>query len=165
MPDHRAHATDRKRSSFPVLGLPLLAALLIGCRTPAPEPLEVPAAWPVRSGQAAWTPRRGAHEIAGDLTVAQGPRGEYLLEFSKPAMPLIRVLRRGDHWQIHAANGRSHRGRGTPPERSWFLLAPLLSGSQPPPPWQSETHSDDAQTLWRLDNPKTGEHLEGFLGP
>lgn len=146
------------------LGLACLLALS-ACQSVPPMPAPDPAGWRIRQGQAVWTPRTGAADLAGDLSVATKSPGTYLLEFSKPAMPLVRIERSPAGWQVHAPGGRHYSGRRTPPDRSWFRLAALLAGETPPAPWRAEVHTDSTGSTWILEHPRTGERIEGFLGP
>ncbi len=157
----RRAAGSRRSTS---LGLACVLALS-ACQSVPPRPPPDSVGWRIRQGQAVWTPRQGASDLAGDLSVATKNPGEYLLEFSKPAMPLVRIERSPAGWEVHAPGGRHHSGRRTPPDRSWFRLAALLAGENPPPPWKAEVQTDSTGSTWVLEHPRTGERIEGFLGP
>ncbi|HUZ08241.1 MAG TPA: hypothetical protein VMV89_12240 [Candidatus Paceibacterota bacterium] len=144
----------------------LLLILCAGCRTARPFPpadFSAPG-WRVQQGQAVWKPSSSRPELAGDLLLATNVNGNLFIQFSKMPFPLATAQVSGDRWQIEfGANQYAWHGRGTPPKRFvWFqlpraLLAPNLGGS-----WQFsrvETNS------WRLQNPRTGEMLEGEFFP
>jgi hypothetical protein len=147
----------------------ILSALLLpcaGCSTVNPLPpadFSAPG-WRIQQGQAIWKPASDRPELAGDLLLATNVNGDFFIQFSKMPFPLATAQGSGDQWQIEfGADKYFWRGRGTPPTRfGWFqlpqaLLAPNLGGS-----WQFtrvETNS------WRLQNPRTGETLEGEFFP
>ncbi len=148
-----------------LVGLVLLATAQGGCRSAGGPELGVGTAWRVRQGQAVWRPKTEGPEIAGELTVAIGASGEYLIEFAKPALPLVRVVRQGERWEI-AVPGRGRRsGTGIPPSAvaGWMRLGDLLTGRPLPAPWRGESGTDGGD--WSVENPRTGERIEGFLSP
>jgi hypothetical protein len=54
-------------------------------------------------------------------------------------------------------------GRGPGPKRfSWLYLPAALAGKPLPKPLHFENKAGGG---WRLENPRTGETLEGFLSP
>ena len=144
--------------------LTLLGLLGAGCAAPpAPSSPAGPLAWPTRAGQAVWQPRRAAPAIAGELVLARGDAGDFVLQFSKPPVPLVEARRTGAHWEVaFPAGGRRVRGRGPGPTRLlWLWLPVALEGGALPRDlgftWEGEN--------WRLVNPRTGESLAGYLAP
>ncbi len=149
-----------------------LGALLLGlagtlsCRTSAPLPpanLSAPG-WRVFSGQALWKPSRQHAELAADLMLATNSTGDYLVQLTKDPFPLVTAEVIGGQWQIQFQAGRySRSGYGPPPARfPWFQLPPALRGAAPGPDWRFEWVNTNA---WRLENPDTGETLEGAFFP
>lgn len=144
--------------------LALLLALLCGCRT-APHPRIDTSApgWTQRSGQAVWTPARGAGEVVIDLHVWNRAGSECLLDVSKAALPFVLAHVSAERWRIEAASGQRHSAPGTPPARvGWLQLARALAGQPPAAPWHFERRDPAA---WRLTNPQTGECVDGSLSP
>ncbi len=144
----------------------LLAVLAAGCRTaPAPPPADFSASgWSVQQGQAVWKPSSNRAELAGDLLLATNANGNFFVQFSKIPFPLATARVSGDQWQIEfGADKYSWHGHGTPPNRfAWFQLAPALLDAKTGANWQFtrvETNS------WLLENPHTGESLEGEFFP
>jgi hypothetical protein len=70
----------------------------------------------------------------------------------------------GDQWQIEfGADKYSWHGHGAPPQRfGWFQLPRALAGESPARNWHFETVTTNS---WRLENPRTGEILEGEFFP
>lgn len=135
-------------------------------RTPldrAQDTAKAKADWVVRQGQAVWRPSRRAQEIAGDITVATGGPGEFLVEFTKPSLTLVRVVSRDGRWEIVAAGRGKHSGRGKPPKRGWFELGAFLSRGSLDAPWRGERNGEGLE--WAVENPRTGERIEGYFGP
>lgn len=148
-----------------LLGFIVAAAGLVGCRSAGGPELGAATTWRVRQGQAVWRPNARGPEVAGDVTVAVGAAREFLIEFAKPAFPLVRVVRQGERWEI-AAPGRGRRsGSGAVPSpvAGWMRLGELLTGVPLPAPWKGEVGADGAE--WSVENPRTGERIEGFLSP
>ena len=144
--------------------LAVLLALLCACRT-APLPridISTPG-WTQRSGQAVWTPARGASDVVIDLQVWNRTGGECVLDVSKAGLSFVLAHITPGTWRIEAATGQRHSARGTPPARvGWLQLARALSGQAPTAPWQFERRDHGA---WRLTNPQTGERFDGSLTP
>jgi hypothetical protein len=137
-----------------------------GCRTMPPLPpadFSAPG-WRVQQGQAIWKPSSSRPELAGDLLLATNVNGNFFIQFSKIPFPLATAQISGDQWQIEfGADKFSWHGRGSPPNRfSWFQLPRALLGGNLDGNWKFirvETNS------WRLENPRTGESLEGEFFP
>ena len=144
----------------------LLFFVCAGCRTANPLP---PAdfstsGWRVQQGQAVWKPSASRPELAGDLLLATNANGNFFIQFSKIPFPLATAQVSGSQWQVEfGADQYSWHGRGTPPGRfAWFQLPRALFGAGVGGSWQFtrvETNS------WRLENPRTGEILEGGFFP
>lgn len=142
----------------------VVLGLLCACRTTSTPRIDTSApGWTQRSGQAVWTPARGAGEVVIDLHVWNRADGECLLDISKAALPFVLAHVTTNHWRIEAAAGQRHAASGTPPARiGWLQLARSLAGQPPAAPWQFEHRDVDA---WRLTNPQTGERFDGSLRP
>ncbi len=144
--------------------LAALLALLCACRTAPLARIDTSTpGWTQRSGQAVWTPGRGASDVVIDLQVWNRAHGECLLDVSKASLSFVLAHITADQWRIEAASGQRHSARGTPPARvGWLQLAHALSGQPPAAPWQFERRDSGA---WRLTNPQTGERFDGSLTP
>jgi len=155
------------RSGRPSLGSVLLAVLLLcgGCRT-ATKSLFVAsgADWHVQEGQALWRPRRGFPELAGDIVFATDSQGRCFLQFAKTPMSLVLGQTTRTQWLIQfPPRGWSFSGHGKPPTRfAWLYLPAALAGESLPKPMRLEHKLDGG---WRLENTRSGETVEGFLGP
>ena len=144
----------------------LLAAFICGCRTAPPLPpadFSAPG-WRVQQGQAIWKPSASRPELAGDLLLATNANGNFFIQFSKIPFPLASAQVSGDQWRIEfGADKFSWHGSGPPPNRfTWFQLPRALLGAHVLGDWKFtrvETNS------WRLENPQTGETLEGEFFP
>ncbi len=141
-----------------------LLALLCACRTAPPVRIDTSApGWTQRSGQAVWTPARGADDVVIDLQVWDRADGECVLDVSKAGLSFVLAHITADTWRIEAATGERHAARGTPPARvAWLQLARALAGRPPAAPWEFERVGPDA---WRLTHPRTGERFVGSLTP
>lgn len=158
-----------RRFQIPGRHVAALAALLVavvaagGCRTPQ-APLLADPSWPVRHGQAVWQASAGAEEVAGELVFAGYPGSDgYVVEFSKPAVTLFRVVRNADAWELGVPGEGAHGGRGEPPSMIWFQLGDLLTGRRLREGWEGLVANDGAR--WWIRNLVTGERLEGYLAP
>jgi hypothetical protein len=162
------HGKPRQRAFAPWFG-GLGAALLLpalgaaGCRTASPLPpadFKQPG-WTVRQGQAVYVTKRGAPEIAGEILLATRNDDRAFVQFSKTPFPLMIAQSASNYWELQVpAQNRRYAGHGLPPARLILLwLARVLSGQPPPKGWS--WHSDEHG--WRLENPATGERLEGYL--
>ena|ERR1043166_3555344 len=134
-----------------------------GCRTMprlAPANLKEPG-WTVREGQAVWQVKRGK-EIAGEILLATSDDGRVFVQFSKTPFPLIMAQSTPSNWQVEIpTQNKRYSGRGHPPARLiWLYLPRLLSGQPPPDGW---VFKKLAERSWRLENPSTGEAVEGFF--
>jgi hypothetical protein len=137
--------------------------LQVSCRTAQLAPADFSApGWTVRQGQAVWRPTKNRPELAGDLLLATNGNGDYLIQFSKIPFNLATAQEAGGAWKIQFGDGHhAWSGRGHPPRRFvWFQLPVALRGESPAPPWKYIPKPDNA---WRLENPRTGETLEGYL--
>ena len=159
-------ATNQESSgAAPVLLGLLLVVGLAGCVSPAPA---LPAAgtgdWSVRQGQAVWCPRRGGPELAGDLILSTSPSGDFLVEFSKTPLTLVSARRVGARWGVSfPTEGRRIGGRGAGSDRLlWLRLPDALAGRPVPAPLRFATPAPEG---WEMENPRTGERIEGFLSP
>jgi len=160
-----------KKASKPryanVVRLLAVLSVMIGftaCRTAASLPpvnLSEPG-WIIRQGQAVWRQHHATPEVAGELLVATHRDGRALLQFTKTPIPFLLAQVTSNAWQIRfVAENRIYSGRGLPPARlGWLHLARCLNGISPPRSWRWQNQDEGR---WRLENPKTGELLEGFL--
>lgn len=144
----------------------LILLLIAGCSTLAPLPpvdLSAPG-WTTQRGQAVWKFGENAPEVVGDLIVAVRADAEMFVQFSKA--PLTVAIARADdtRWELDLAMfQRRVAGRGTPDSRfAFFQLARQLRDGPLPAPW---TFAIETDGRWRLENPRTGESLEGFWEP
>ena len=150
------------------LRLVLLAVpvLLVGCRTAPHAPLFVAAGpgWRVQEGQALWRPGRELPELGGELVVASHEDGRCAIQFAKTPLPLVLAQTTRTNWLIEFPPRRmSFNGRRPPPVRfTWLHLAAALTGESLPSPLRFQRKPDGG---WRLENPRSGETVEGFLGP
>lgn len=116
-----------------------------------------------RSGQAVWTPGRGAEELVVDLEVWTEAHGACALDVSKAGLPFLMAQVTSQDWRIDTSTGRRHAARGEPPARvGWLQLARALAGRTPASPWQFEQLPPFG---WRLTHRRTGESFDGFLQP
>jgi hypothetical protein len=141
-----------------------LVSLSLGCRTVPPHPafdLSQPG-WNVRQGQAVWRTKSDAPEIAGEVLVAISSDGRSFVQFTKVPLPLVQAQATSLFWQVEfAAEGKRYSGRGAPPSRLvWFQLVRALNGNGAARDWKFTSKPDGH---WRLEQPSTGEVLEGYL--
>ncbi len=142
----------------------VLLALFCACRTgPLPRIDTSAPGWTHRSGQAVWTPGRGAGEVVIDLEVWNRAEGDCLVDVSKAGLSFVLAHVTPGTWRIEAATGQRHAAPGAPPARvGWLQIARALAGQPPAAPWQFERREAGA---WRLTNPKTGESFDGTVTP
>jgi len=154
-----------KGSPACILQLFLLAGLSFfsGCATTPQNLFTVSGpGWTVRQGQALWTPRDGAPQIGGDLVLATDANGRALVQFEKMPLSLVTAQVTPEFWTIRFAQGGGFwKGHQPAPARTiWLYLPAALAGKPLPEPLHfNQEHGGN----WRLENPKTGEILEGFL--
>jgi len=157
---------ESARLSVPAATLALAAFLFASCRSIPPLP---PAdlssrGWRVQQGQAVWQPTRKRPELAGEILLATNTGGDFFVQFSKTPFTLATAQVMNGQWQIEFGSGEyTWRGRGEPPSRfGWFQLPRALAGRRPGRDWQFERLPTN---LWRLENRRTGESLEGSFFP
>ena len=144
----------------------LLAVLAAGCHTAPPLPpadFSAPG-WRVQQGQAVWKPTRVRPELAGELLFATNANGNSFVQFSKPPFNLATAQMMNGQWQIEFGNGaRRWNGRNEPPSRfAWFQIPRAVAGEVLKANWRFTRMGTDS---WRLENPSTGESLEGGFFP
>jgi hypothetical protein len=102
--------------------------------------------------------------VAGELTVARSLSGRAVAEFSKPPLPVVVAVSWFEGWAIEFAGGeRTFSGKGdTRFQYSWLVLLEALQKRSAPPGW---TWTGEPIGKWSLENPKTGERLQGYLAP
>jgi len=143
----------------------ILALLLCSCRTTPDLPpvnLSEPG-WTQRQGQAVWRRERDKQEFAGELLLAT--RGDrVMLQLTKNPLPFVNVQSRGAQWELkYIQQRRFHHGHGVPDaDQIWVHLARALNGAKPPAPLVFQLTT---QHGFKLENPKTGEMVSGFLNP
>jgi hypothetical protein len=117
--------------------------------------------WSVHQGQAVWKFPDSAHDIAGDVLLATGPGERSFVQFSKSPFPLVIGQTTSNRWQVEfPPQHKRYAGPGSPPKRLiWLYLGRVMAGKAPPPSWTWR----DSEGTWRLENPATGEALEGFF--
>jgi hypothetical protein len=121
--------------------------------------------WTVRQGQAVWRRQAHAPEIAGELLVATHADGSTFVQFAKNPLPFVTAQTTTNRWRVEfIPQHRTWAGNGDPPQKIvWLHLAPCLSGDT------SASGCWHFQRLpggnWRMENPPSGEFLEGFLNP
>jgi len=147
-------------------GLLLAVQFCTSCCTTAPFPsvdLSEPG-WRVQQGQAIWKLAKNKPELAGEVTLARHPDGRCLVEFSKTPFPLVRAKVSATRWAIEFPPQKLHfSGGGRPPARlAWLHLMRGLTGQPVSAPWQFELRPNGG---WRLENPRRGESVEGYLEP
>jgi hypothetical protein len=142
-----------------------LCLLTSGCRT-ASEPLFTTSGpgWKVQEGQALWRPGRRYPELGGDLVMASSADGRCVIQFSKTPLSLVVAQTTPTAWLIQFPPRRmGFSARGKPPVRfAWLYLHAALAGEPLPKPLRFEPRPDGR---WRLENPRSGETMEGFLAP
>ena len=141
-------------------------ALLTACCTVSKAPLFTATGpgWRVQEGQALWKFSRRAPELGGELVIASDQEGRCLVQFTKTPLPLVLAQTTPTDWFISfPPRHMSFAHRGTPPTRlMWLYLPRALAGEPLPPPLQFRRKPDGG---WRLDNPRSGESIQGFLAP
>jgi hypothetical protein len=149
-----------------VMGMLVALAATISCRTAKPLPAANLSAsgWHVLQGQVLWKPDRKRSEVAADFLLATNVTGDLFVQLTKDPFPLVTAEVLGHEWQIQFEGGKySWHGNGAPPKRfPWFQFPRALSGEQLAGPWRFENVSSNS---WRLENPKSGETLEGGFFP
>jgi hypothetical protein len=144
----------------------VVAICLAGCRTVRTlPPVDLfDGSWSLHEGQAVWSARRAAPEIAGDLIVATNTEARAFVQFTKTPLPFLVAQSTTNSWQLHSVpDNRTYSGHGRPPVRAiWLWLPRCLAGDTPPKPLAWERRDNDS---WRLQNNATGEFLEGYLSP
>jgi hypothetical protein len=118
----------------------------------------------VREGQAVYHPKRGLPDIAGELLVATRDDGRVFVQFAKNPFPIAVAQSTKTTWEFQLPmQNKRYSGRGNPPKRLIFLYLPrVLLGQAPPKGWTWRTLENNN---WRLENPATGESLEGYFAP
>jgi hypothetical protein len=163
----RAPKPGRCLFALRAVGIGVLLSTFTGCMNLPPLPpadLSQPG-WETRQGQAVWRPRQGVEEIAGEILVSTRKQDRTLVQFSKNPFPLVNATVTRDSWELSApALGKRYAHPGKPPSRIlWFQLSKILTDQAPSIPWKWTPSGDGGH--WRLENPTTGESLEGFFSP
>ena len=157
-----ALASSMKHLALRFANLGLTVGFCIGCRSiPRLPPADFSApGWKVQQGQAVWKPTKARPELAGELLFVTNTDGNCFVQFTKTPFPLATAQVVGDRWQIEFGAGEhSWGGRGQPPARFvWFQLPRALAGQNLNRNWKFGSCTND---VWRLENLRTGETLEG----
>ena len=159
-----ARATQARDGVRRSLALSLSLALLPGCAMvpPLPPVNLQDAGWTVREGQAVYCQKKGVPEIAGELLVASRADGRAFVQFSKTPFPVVVAQSTHNSWEVQLPmENKRYSGKGQPPKRLIFLYLPKVLVGQPPP--QGWEWKQLEGKNWRLENPQTGESLEGYL--
>ncbi len=139
--------------------------LSVGCRTASEAPLFTATGpdWRVEEGQVIWRPGRKSPELGGELMVAHHPDGRWVVQFAKTPLPLVLGQTTHTNWLISfPGQRRSLTGDWPPPSRfAWLYLPAALAGESLPPALRFQRKPDGG---WRLENTRSGETVEGFLG-
>lgn len=157
----------RTRALVPLLGLAVPTLLACGgCHTAPKTPLfnVSGSGWRVEEGQALWRPGRQSPELGGELVVAKDNDGRCMVQFAKTPLPLVLAQTTRTHWRIEFPQRRMEFGGPRPPPTrfAWLYLPAGLAGESLPARYHFERKADGG---WRLENTRTGESVEGFLGP
>ena len=146
-----------------LLTVPMLSA---GCRTAGEAPLFTATGlgWRVQEGQALWRPRRQSPELGGELVLASHADGRCVIQFAKTPLPLVLAQTTRTNWFIEfPPRQKCFTGPPPPPVRfAWLYLAAALAGESLPSALRFQHKPDGG---WRLENTRSGETVEGFLGP
>jgi hypothetical protein len=157
--------------AFSLDRLPRLAALGAilacgGCYTAPKAPLFTASGsgWRVQEGQALWRPKHDFPELAGELVVASDDDGHCMIQFAKTPLPLVQAQTTRAKWRIEFPARRMGFGGALPaPTRfTWLYLPAALSGQPLPDRFHFQRKPDGG---WRLENIRSGETVDGFLGP
>lgn len=140
----------------------LVLLACVGCRSvPSLPPADLSApGWKVQQGQAIWKPTKSRPELAGELLLATNPAGDCFVQFTKTPFSIVTAQRMNDTWQIEFGDGKnSWCGQGEPPRRFvWFQLPGAFARGGVGGGWSFVQHGTN---IWRFENPRTGETLEG----
>lgn len=154
------------KGAFRWISVVALALWITGCATipPLPPVNTAEPGWQLRQGQALWKPNREAPEIAGEVLLATNPDGRTLLQFTKNPLPFVTVQTSNQLWEIDfVPQQRRFSGKGTPtPRLIWVHLSRALNGQAVRSPLVFTNSTGDE---WRLENPRSGETVMGFLNP
>lgn len=161
-----ADKSGRPLSAVVFISLLLCAPLLVSCRTMPPLPaadLSAPG-WQIQHGQAVWKPPGRRPDMTGDLLLATNVNGNFFLQFTKDPFPLVTAEALDGGWQIQfGVEEHGWRGQGTLPSRFvWFQLPSALLTGKATGTWRFTTPGTN---LWRIENLRTGENLEGGFFP
>ena len=96
--------------------------------------------------------------------VARHQDGRCAVQFAKTPLPLVLAQTTRTNWLIEFPPRRmSFGGRQPPPARfAWLYLSAALAGEPLPSSLRFQPKPDGG---WRLENTRSGETVEGFLGP
>lgn len=139
--------------------------LLCGCQTATQSLFDTSGPnWRVQQGQALWRPKKDLPEFGGDLVLARDDNGNCLIQFDKTPMAILSAQITTNRWLIKFPQREmSFGGRGAGWTRfAWLYLPAALDGKPLPKNFKFERKPDGG---WRLENPGTGETVEGFLSP
>jgi hypothetical protein len=115
----------------------------------------------VRQGQAIWKLPAGRPDVAGELLLATSTDGKGYVQFSKSPFTLVVGQVTAQGWQVEfPPQDKRYAGPGAPPKRLlWLQLPGLVQGKNPPAGW----HWSESDGNFRLENPASGEAIEGYF--
>lgn len=117
--------------------------------------------WTVLTGQAVWHLPHAQTELAGDLVLGMAAEGRAYVQFTKSPFPLLVAQENFRQWEVSfPPQNKRYSGKGAPPKKlMWLYLPRILQGAPPPKGWVWRRNAN----RWRLENPRTGESVEGFF--
>ena len=90
--------------------------------------------------------------------------GRCVVQFLKTPLTLLLAQTSRTNWLVEfPPRQMGFKGRGSPPKSfAWLYLHAALTGDPLPSSFRFERKPDGG---WRLENTRSGESMEGFLGP
>jgi len=147
-----------------MLGGSLFVTVISSCSTGPLLPevdLSAPG-WTVWTGQALWKAEADRAAIAGDIVLARHNNGDVLISFAKPPVSIFTAQTSVNRWSIDLIyTQRTHSGAGNPPSRFvWFRVPAMIQDSTVPKGWRMLA---EAESVWELQNPDSGEYIRLVL--
>ena len=87
--------------------------------------------------------------------------GRAFVQFTKTPFPFVIAQVTTNVWQIESpTQNRTYSGHGSPPDRViWFQPPRAMAGKSLPKRW----HWKNDGANWTLENPSSGERLNGYF--